>query len=452
MNKIKKKIYNYLVNKILYFFIIDNFFRIVAFISVFLFKNIINKVSFFKNKTISIIQVDTFGDSLDQVMLIRLLNKFKKKYLLIGTNNFPNDIYFNFFLKKKHFYFYKENFYIFILTIIKYLPFKKKYLIDRYNYIIRYQLIKSVGQLTYFENFSVDKKNDVENFINSKKIFSQDFKKAFINFYTKDSFYESQKILSFSGNKRFIKKGDIIKYDIKYEDSLFRKLNIFNKNYVCLNFRISEKHLDFSINNHRSHFDLASFFHLIKFLNEKNYSVILTGSPNVYVKEIFEKQSKLKVIDYRNSGLQNLKNDIYIFANCNFYIGALSGPTILAMYFNKPILLMDLVNYADVAFRHYKKIIFCPKKIIEKKNNRILSIKESLYLPSIYKDKDFDNKKYTTQDLTSEERLKAIKVFLKMKSRNNYSFNSKWHKKIKFSLDPVVHKDIISNIEKVFHL
>jgi hypothetical protein len=82
MNKIKKKIYNYLVNKILYFFIIDNFFRIVAFISVFLFKNIINKVSFFKNKTISIMQVDAFGDSLDQVMLIRLLNKFKKNILL----------------------------------------------------------------------------------------------------------------------------------------------------------------------------------------------------------------------------------------------------------------------------------------------------------------------------------------------------------------------------------
>jgi putative glycosyltransferase (TIGR04372 family) len=448
-----KKIKYLIINNILYFLIIDNFFKIVAHISIFLFKFELKNNLFFKKKIITVIQVDTFGDSLDQVMLVRLLNMLnKKKYLIIGTDNFPNNIYFRFFLKKDSYYFYNEKFYLKILFFIKSLPFRGEYLIQRYNYIIRCQLIKNFNEFVYFENLSSWQKADLQNKILDKRSFSDDFKKSFVDFYSKDSFDKSHRILSSSGNKKFIRKRDIKGYDINYKDSLFKKLNLIKKKYVCLNFRKSEKDIDLIINNHRSHFNITNFFSLIKFLNKKNYTVVLTGSPNVYVKEIFEKESKLKVIDYRNSGLQNLKNDIYVFANCSFYIGPLSGPTILAMYLNKPILLMDLVNYADIVFRHYKKIIFCPKKIIEKKNNRILSIKESLYLPSIYKDRDFDNKKYATQDLTSEERLNAVKLFLKMKSNNSYFFYSKWHKKMKFSLDPVVHKDIISNIKQIFHL
>jgi len=446
-----KNIKNLLINNILYFLLIDNFFRSVAYISIFLFKFKIKNNLFFKKKIITVIKVDTFGDSLDQVMLVRSLNTLnKEKYLIIGTHNFPNNIYFKFFLKKNSYYFYNEKFYVKILIFIKSLPFRKKYLIQRYNYIIRCQLIKNFNKLVYFQNLSSMQKVNIQNKISDKRSFSDDFKKSFVDFYSKDSFDKSQRIFSSLGNKRFVRKQDIKGYDINYKDSLFKKLNLINKKYVCLNFRKSEKDIDLIINNHRSHFDLASFFPLIKFLNKKNYIVVLTGSPNFYVKEIFEKQSKLKVIDYRNSGLQNLKNDIYIFANCNFYIGPLSGPTIFAMYFNKPILLMDLVNYADVAFRHYKKIIFCPKKIIEKKSNRRLSIEETLYLPSIYKDRDFDNKKYTTQDLTAGERLKVIKVFLRMKYNNSYIFNSKWHNKMKFSLDSEIHKDIITNIKQVF--
>lgn len=452
MNNIKKTKY-VIINRILYPLIIDNLFKIIAWISISLFKFNIKNNSFFKKKIITIIKVDTFGDSLDQVMLVRVLNiLYKKKYLIIGTNNFPNNIYFKFFLEKNFYYFYNEKFYLSALIFIKFLPFKKKYLIERYNYVIRCELIKNFSQLVFFENLSIQEKKNLKNIILKKKSFSKDFKKAYVDFYSKDTFDKSQTTLSFSGNKRFIKKKNIKNYNINYENLLLDKLNLIKERYICLNFRKSDNNIDLLANHHRSHFDITNFFSLIKFLSIKNYTVVLTGSPNVYVKKIFEKQSKLKVVDYRNSGLQNLKNDIYIFANCSFYIGPLSGPTILAMYLNKPILLMDLVNYADIAFRHYKKIIFCPKKIIEKKNNRILSIKETLYLPSIYKDKDFDNKKYATQDLTSEERLKAIKVFLKMKSNNSYFFNSKWHKKMKFSLDPVVHKDIISNIKQIFHL
>jgi putative glycosyltransferase (TIGR04372 family) len=77
-------------------------------------------------------------------------------------------------------------------------------------------------------------------------------------------------------------------------------------------------------------------------LAEKNLQVIRMGaasSPKLMAKH-------KNVIDYANSGQRSELLDLFLLAHCTFAVSTLSGPDAVCMAFRRPVLYIDIANYA----------------------------------------------------------------------------------------------------------
>jgi len=431
---------------IVYTYLILNFFKIIAVLSVFFFKKNIKNKTIFKKKLISVIHVNTFGDSLEQVSLIRLLNLKFTKYIIISTKQFPNNVYFPVLLKKNSYFYYNEIFYLFFLKILRKIPSKNGYLVFIYNHTIQQTLVNYIADFNFFSKLEPSRLIFLKTYIKKKK-FNLSFKRAFIKYHSKTNTYESHKILSKLRENDKFNINNINNYSKAKENELLKKLGIFGKKFVCLFLRIQSR-INGSHDN-RSTCDLSTYIKTINFLYKKGYKILLFGSPNDITKNFFKNNKQ--VIDYRNSGLQNLENDFYIVGNCSFFISQLSGVINLPILFNKPILLLNIVNFYEICKLKYNKIIYCPKIIIKRSNNSKLSLKDTLLLSNIFYDEDFNNVEYFSKDISENQTLRAVETFLKMFKRNKYEFKSKSHYKLKNSLDSVIYQDVKVQINKIYN-
>ncbi len=116
--------------------------------------------------------------------------------------------------------------------------------------------------------------------------------------------------------------------------------------------------------------DINSYQLAASYLAEKGYYVVRMGK---VVKDQFFTNNP-KIIDYANSKLRTDFMDIYLSANCFFYLTTCSGLDSVARVFRKPLLVTNLV-LQDFDIWHPWKI-FILKKIEDVKNNRILTFEE----------------------------------------------------------------------------
>jgi putative glycosyltransferase (TIGR04372 family) len=433
VNLFKKNFYSFI------YFIAKFFFILLILVSIFRFKKKLLKK--FKNKYFSVPTVNTYGDIIDHLELTRLLEIDKKKnFIFISANEFPNNYFPKIFLNKEKVIFYKEGVYNFFLNILKKIPSKHGYLVRNFNHLLQQYLIKYLASFKFYE--------DCKDFKLNKKISTRGFSQEFINSYLAKihlgkSFSTSKlwELKKKYGSLNLTNLKDV--YDERYKNLLFKRLGI-KKKFVCFHIRTSWTHKlnkfeprDVSIDN------LDSFNSSLIFLTKNGYEVVLMGLENKQLKNYFNFKG---VIDYRNSGYQNLKNDLYLYGLCDFFMGQVSGPFVLAMHLDRPILLMDVVSIDDIPC--VDKILFYPKKIV-KKNLKQLRMREFINLPLYYGDEFVNQNLYFLKDMSERERLACVKEFLGKISSNNFSFKSKLHKKLKSMLHPTFHKNFLLTYDKV---
>jgi putative glycosyltransferase (TIGR04372 family) len=163
---------------------------------------------------------------------------------------------------------------------------------------------------------------------------------------------------------------------------LLNKMGISdNSRYVCLLVRDSEFYENKIFNleglvsktSYRNA-NIENYEKAALYLAENGYYVVRMGSA---VKKPFIINHPM-IIDYATSNFRSDFMDIYIPAHCSFFMSTGSGLDCVAQVFRKPILLTNLV-LSNLTI-HYPVGIFIFKKILNKKTNKCISLKEALNL------------------------------------------------------------------------
>lgn len=110
-------------------------------------------------------------------------------------------------------------------------------------------------------------------------------------------------------------------------------------------------------------------------LAEKNVQVIrmgATSSPKLKVEHE-------NVIDYANLGCRSELLDLYLLAHCTFAVSTLSGPDAVCMAFRRPVLYVDLANYA-LCFSGTQLTTWVPAVISRASTGERLALREAFEL------------------------------------------------------------------------
>lgn len=148
------------------------------------------------------------------------------------------------------------------------------------------------------------------------------------------------------------------------------------------------------------------------FLAEEGYYVLRMGK---YVKEAFQVDHP-RVIDYATHPLRSDFLDMYLSANCFFFISTSTGIDGAAIIFRRPLLV---TNYPPSGFNAYshERTLFITKKIMDIKNNQLLpfdeayrALDEAIKTKSVFK--SLQKKNLCLLENTSEEITDATKEML----------------------------------------
>ena len=150
-----------------------------------------------------------------------------------------------------------------------------------------------------------------------------------------------------------------------------------NKKWVCILARDSEylnrvmPDLTWDFNSYRNS-NINTYKEAAEYLSDKNILVFRMGT---HVSQPFESSESELIIDYANSEWRTEKLDVFLAANCLFFISSSTGLDSIAFAARKPVLT---VNYAQplTVLRYQKNHIFILKKFFHKKNNKFLSLNE----------------------------------------------------------------------------
>jgi len=198
---------------------------------------------------------------------------------------------------------------------------------------------------------------------------------------------------------------DKLGFNFSLQDENRLKQNLINLGindndwFVCLHIRTAFFHNDAKSSSNRNSTP-GNYKKAIEFIYQKGGKVVRLGdSVDMSINSI--------CIDYPNSIYKSELMDLYLIKNCRFYIGTNSGIWDTALLLGTQVLG---VNYSDFLLRPYKstdKVLY--KKIIRKKDNKKLSLKEvfrePLYVNSALggeNRKEFQ-KRYILQENTAEE-------------------------------------------------
>jgi putative glycosyltransferase (TIGR04372 family) len=396
-------------------------------IILFFFKFIINFSIYrfdktkYKNYIISCPAVNTFGDPIQHIDHIRLINiQSKKKHLIICPNIFPINVHLRFFLEKKLYEFYSEKVYLFFNYILVF--FKKiTDLPHFYNHLLLSGFNRKISDFNYYKNYS--KIND-KILLKAKKNYSQKFINAYLDARNNNNKLDSLKIRNDLKNKF----GHLILrncpgFNINEFKSLIKNLKI-KREYVCLHIRNN-----YDQNEPRSVNDLESYFPMINFL-KRRFDIVLLGTnkDNNFTNQFLEEG----IINYKFSKYQSPLNDILLISNCKIYFGNFSGPQAIAYSFGKPMMLFD--GWPIYSFYYnYKNFKIFPKFIFN--NNKIVRMNELLNSENYFQ--EHLKSPYRLVCSSGEDKLKEVKLFLKKFDKKIFSVTNK--KKIFFRnlLNPI---------------
>ncbi|MBK69532.1 MAG: hypothetical protein CMF54_07070 [Legionellales bacterium] len=214
------------------------------------------------------------------------------------------------------------------------------------------------------------------------------------------------------GNKQLNKMG-INKSD-KFVILVLRNPDYLNREYP---------NIDWKRHDNRDT-KLDYYLETIKFLDEKNYKVILIGSGAAKYKDLFQKN----IINYENSELKSEFLDIFLFSknNCKFVISSITGIDAFSPMFKKYILEIGVVPFCFArTYSKYYSFIF--KKYYSKSLDRYLTMKEIFELGLSQTLGDQLNDEIEFIHPNSEEILSSTKELLS-KLENNFHSNEEGKK------------------------
>ena len=285
---------------------------------------------------------------------------------------------------------------------------------------------KSYLQYTLFEHAYYDykKKNKLIFFYNYVLYFfflrlDEKYKNQFRFNWTQDIF------------NLFIKNDKII-FDpvisnIQNKDTNFTKLK--NNNFLLFSCRdnaykekIHGKNLDYHSYRNESLINYENSFSSLK----KQFNIVRFGSV------ANEKIKDDGIFDYTFSEDRNEINDLWLMKNCYIYIGTGSGPDILAINYQKPIVFINWLHPPNIfGFHSPVNLIF--KKIFDKKNNEYIPYKKLIDknnigvsgkpLGLLYTNQELEENHLIAEENSADEIENAIKE-LDMFLRKKYIFNS----------------------------
>ncbi|HSX37767.1 MAG TPA: TIGR04372 family glycosyltransferase [Chlamydiales bacterium] len=146
----------------------------------------------------------------------------------------------------------------------------------------------------------------------------------------------------------------------------------------------------------------------IDYLIENGYEVVIQGRD-----EQHEFAARRSLISYFRMPERSLLNDFALYANCEWAITSRTGPELMPLFFDKPVLGLNHVECWHLV--PHKRFRLFPKHLIDLKTEQPLSWKELLDHPSLYCFGSIphdDSVKY--QDLSRHEILESVKEFHKI--------------------------------------
>lgn len=243
---------------------------------------------------------------------------------------------------------------------------------------------------------------------------------------------------------KFFKTKNNIEIEDQQNEQSLKILSKFGINkeqpYVCLHVREGLYRNDINRRAYRNS-NIENYYELIKFLCKKNIYVIRIG-------RISENKIKIRdklIIDLPFLDCKKDFLDLFLIKNCNFFIGDQSGPTDVAMFFNKDCLKTNMVRIFELGPVTAKSRSIC-KIPFFKNNKKLLNLNEYLELPYLYHHGAFINEDLDFVENSSEELYFAIKEYYSTIFESNYCLSNDqilFNKKVlKNYLNKYLNKDI----------
>jgi putative glycosyltransferase (TIGR04372 family) len=404
----------------------------LLYLSVLFYKRSIKK-NFNQKYLICIQDVNTYGDAIIFYEYSRLKSLEKKKKLLIIAPNFNKNINFlKFFYKKKNYKIYSQFIFNFLCVFFKKIDAKNLLII--LNHKLLKNLKKVFNSISFYSEYNF--KND-EIFHKNKIFFKEDFLKKYLKIMRSDNtskaiidFVNLQKKYGFNNIKK------IHSYSVNKVNKIFLKLKIKKNKYICLCIRPYEsrfvnKKID-SEQDPRATLNFKSYLTIIKYLKKLGFKIVLMGDYNKSMSYF----DNYNVVNYRNSNLQSVENDMILSAYCKFAISNGGGYAIVPRLFNKPTFV---VNFAYFLFYHFDNYVFYPKIIFDKTKKRKLSLKEILNSPIFFEmgNEEFIKNNLISKDISKINFLNAIKLFIKNHKKNRPLNSSLEKLELKKLLNPI---------------
>lgn len=214
---------------------------------------------------------------------------------------------------------------------------------------------------------------------------------------------------------------------------LLNELGILNqKPYVCLLVR-DEKYLkermpnsdDWQYNKYRDA-NISNYISAIEFLIESGFYVVRMGKN---ASSVFDLNNP-GFIDYANHPLQSDFMDVYLSANCYFFISTSCGIDCIPQIFYKPLITTNSIMCDTRSYENWFFTI--PKNVIFSKSNELISYKNIYYdykhffLSNKYKGQDprwimfaeWDKKNWEFVENTPDEILSVVKEMVAFMNNN----------------------------------
>jgi len=223
--------------------------------------------------------------------------------------------------------------------------------------------------------------------------------------------------------------------------NLLDSYNPQKKKIICLHVRDHNYYNDFNRRNYRNS-NIDNYQGLIEYLIDKNYLVIRLGDKSA--KKTSYKNKNF--IDYPFTDLKSEIMDLFLIKECFFYVGTPSGPMDTAYLFKKPLLLTNIYCiYPSFPRKSIDRGVF--RKIINKKNGKILTINEFAKLNIKYHQTEVHINEFDFKENSKSELVEAIKEFI-----NNIEESENFSKKIHLDDKQIIFNELINKrLEEIYN-
>jgi len=188
-------------------------------------------------------------------------------------------------------------------------------------------------------------------------------------------------------------------------------VNMRDKNYVDTVLKKRDESDDYRNGN------IEKTIPAMEYISQQGGYILRMGAKVEYKINIKNK----KIVDYANTWRTEF-GDIYLSANCKFFLGDTAGLICIPYIFNLPVALINVIplNHPPIN----KHSLFIPKKIWSKRGNRYLTFKEIIEFEEgkyFFENNDYTDKGYQPHENTPQE---ILSLAIEMNERLNGTWKS----------------------------